>query len=237
MGADISVTAYVYDASKPHRLTGATIGGKTCALSHDADGNITKYDCTSATCVDDRFVEWNGRNLPKRITVGGSKADATPAARDEFAYGPDGARYRRKTTYADAGGARRIEHAHHVGSFEELPPPSGAKCASIGRTRVTDGVRHVRTTTVETDADGKRKSTAQTRVESAHTDHPGSAEAITDAAGSVAHDPHGSRRRADWAAALAPAEIQELAASPGPRERGRTGHEHLDRTGLIHLDL
>ena len=121
VGADISVSAYGYDASKPHRLTSATIDGKTHAFSHDADGNIKKYDCTSATCVDDKFIEWNDRNLPHRITVGGSRADDTPTARDEFAYGPDGARYHRKTSYMD-GQTLRTEHTYYVGSFEELLP-------------------------------------------------------------------------------------------------------------------
>ncbi len=30
-----------------------------------------------------------------RVTIGSGKADAAPTARDEFARGPDGARYRR----------------------------------------------------------------------------------------------------------------------------------------------
>ncbi len=75
--------------------TAATIGGETHTFDYDADGNITEYDCTSSTCVDDKYIDWNGRNLPARITVGDSKTDPEPTARDEFAYGPDGARYHR----------------------------------------------------------------------------------------------------------------------------------------------
>ena len=110
--ADIDVSAYGYDAAKPHRLAGATIGGKTYKFAHDADGNIEKYDCVPAGC-EDRFVEWSGRNLPVRITVGGSKVDKTPTARDEFAYGSDGARYRRQATFAD-GDSQRTERTYHV---------------------------------------------------------------------------------------------------------------------------
>ena len=142
--ADIDVSAYSYDASKPHRLAGATIGGKAYRFAHDADGNIERYDCVPAGC-DDRFVEWDGRNLPVRITVGGSKADKNPTARDEFAYGPDGARYYRKATYKDADDALRTERTYHVGESEELLPPKGAEHTSIMRTRASDGVRHVRT--------------------------------------------------------------------------------------------
>ena len=157
VGADIgtTVSAYHYDdAAKPNRLSRATIGGKDHTFSHDADGNIKKYDCTSPTCGDDKYIEWNGRNLPHRITVGGSRADDTPTSRDEFAYGPDGARFHRETTYTDANDDLQTEHTYYVGSFEELLPRSGAAHASIEQTRVTDAVRHVRTTTVTTDDDG-----------------------------------------------------------------------------------
>ena len=235
--ADIDVSAYSYDASKPHRLAGATIGGKTYKFAHDADGNIEKYDCAPATC-DDRFVEWSGRNLPVRITVGSGKADKTPTARDEFAYGPDGARYYRKATYKDADDALRTERTYYVGESEELLPPKGAEHTSIMRTRASDGVRHVRTAKPGTDGEGNKTTVVESYFEYVHKDHLGSAEAITDAAGNrkrtLAHDPYGSRRKADWTAALTEAEIEELAGAPGPRQRGHAGHEHLDRTGLIH---
>ena len=153
VGADIgtTVSAYHYDdAAKPNRLSRATIGGKDHTFSHDADGNIKKYDCTSSTCGDDKYIEWNGRNLPHRITVGGSQADPEPTARDEFAYGPDGARYHRKTSYMD-GETLRTENTYYVGSFEELLPRAGAAHTSIRQTRVTDGVRHVRRVRQETE--------------------------------------------------------------------------------------
>ena len=87
------MSAYNYtDMAKPNRLKTATIDGKSHTFGYDADGNITGYDCTSTDCGDDRFIDWNGRNLPSRITLGASQEDATPTARDEFAYGPDGAR-------------------------------------------------------------------------------------------------------------------------------------------------
>ena len=237
VGADVGVSAYGYDASKPHRLASATIGGKAHAFSHDADGNITKYDCTSSTCVDDKYIDWNGRNLPERITVGGSRTDATPTARDEFAYGPDGARHHRKTTYMD-GETLRAENTYYVGSFEELLPRPGAAHASIRQTRVTDSVRHVKTTTVTTAEDGTKTTTTAKYVDYLHKDRLGSVEGVTDANGArtreLAYDPFGGRRKADWTAALTESERLALAGSSDPRTRGHTGHEHLDRANLIH---
>ena len=233
VGADIGVSAYGYDASKPHRLASATIGGKAHAFSHDADGNITKYDCTSATCGDDKYIDWNGRNLPERITVGGSRTDETPTARDEFAYGPDGARYHRKTSYMD-GQTLRAENTYYVGSFEELLPRPGAAHASIKQTRVTDSVRHVKTTAVRT-TNGKKETVTASYVDYLHKDHLGSVEGVTGANGArtrdLAYDPFGERRKADWTAALTESERLALAGSSDPRTRGHTGHEHLDRTG------
>ena len=241
VGADMDVssyTSYGAGAAGPHAVTGARIEGKDHTFLYYADGNMIEYDCTSSTCGDDKYIEWNGRNLPHWITVGGSQADETPTSRDEFAYGPDGARYHRATTYAD-GENLRTEHTYYAGAFEELLPRSQAvHAASIEQARVTDAVRHVRTTTVTTDDDGEETRTEAEYVEYLHKDHLGSVEGATDEAGArtrtLAYDPYGGRRKADWTAALTPAERSAMAADPGPRTRGHTGHEHLDRTGFIH---
>ena len=243
VGADMDVSSYTSYGTRaagpyagPHAVTGATIEGNTHTYGYDADGNMTSDQCAATGC-DDRFIDWNGRNLPERITVGGSRADDTPTARDEFAYGPDGARYHRKTSYMD-GETLRTENTYHAGSFEELLPRAGAAHTSIRQTRVTDGVRHVKTTAVSTADDGTKTTNTAKYVDYIHKDHLGSVEGVTDADGAstraLAYDPFGGRRKGDWTAALTPAEVSALAGSSDPRTRGHTGHEHLDRTGLIH---
>ena len=137
------------------------------------------------------------------------------------------------------GETLRTENTYYVGSFEELLPRAGAAHTSIRQTRVTDGVRHVKTTTVTTDDEGNETGREQDDyVEYLHKDHLGSVEGATDEAGArtrtLAHDPFGERRKADWTAALTDAERAALAGSSDPRTRGHTGHEHLDRTGFIH---
>jgi len=53
----------------------------------------------------------------------------------------------------------------------------------------------------------------------------------------LAHDPYGDRRRADWTARLTAASSTDLVVAQGRRvSRGFTGHEHLDRTGLVHMN-
>ena len=78
-------------------------------------------------------------------------------------------------------------------------------------------------------------------IEYRHFDHLGSSASITSAAGAelvaLAHDPHGERRKPDWTRRLSESEIEALAADHGDRtSRGFTGHEHLDRTGLVHMN-
>ena len=53
----------------------------------------------------------------------------------------------------------------------------------------------------------------------------------------LAYDPFGERRNSDWIGAISPAEFAALLAEMNVRtSRGFTGHEHLDRTGLIHMN-
>ena len=52
-----------------------------------------------------------------------------------------------------------------------------------------------------------------------------------------AYDPFGERRSGDWTRALTDIERKSLAGeAPQRTARGYTGHEHLERTGLIHMN-
>ena len=102
------------------------------------------------------------------------------------------------------------------------------------RTRVGP-VLHVKRTP------GGNSSAAPAEIEYRHFDHLGSSASITDAAGAelvaLAHDPHGERRKPDWTRRLGESEIAALGTDHGDRtSRGFTGHEHLDRTGLVHMN-
>ena len=238
--ADVDVTGYGYGSGTTapghHAVTSASIGGNAHTFSYDADGNMTQYDCTPATC-EDKYIGWNDRNLPTTVTLGGSAPGVTPVvtptAKDEFAYGPNGQRYYKKSTWDDAG-TLRTEHTFYVGRFEEVLYGDPPNYSSIQKTRVTDSLLHVRTTS----ADGM---TVVSAMEYLHRDHLGSVEAVTDAGGASllvqAYDPFGERRKSDWTGMLSASERQTLADNqPLKTSRGYTGHEHLDRTGFIHMN-
>ena len=103
------------------------------------------------------------------------------------------------------------------------------------RVRIGDSVVHVKTTPAS------MMPTAESVFEYVHRDHLGSVEAVTDQAGNelvvLGHDPYGERRKPDWTGQLTKAEIETLLGAHGERvSRGFTRHEHLDRTGLIHMN-
>ena len=168
--------------------------------------------------------------LAEKVTVGDSAADATPTARDSFHYGPDGARYFKKTEWAVESGTTttmKTSRKYYAGAYEKTVTVGGD---TVERTRIGDSVVHVRTTPAG------MMATPSSVFEYVHRDHLGSVEAVTDAAGELVvlgHDPYGERRDNDWTARLTKAEIETLLGAHGERvSRGFTGHEHLDRTGL-----
>ena len=221
----------------PNAATSATLEVAT-TIAYDTSGHVTGYDAATG---DDTFVEWDGRGMASRITVGASKTTASPTARDEFRYGPDGERYYRKTTWTETvagdGGTSttrtRWSEVYRVGGYEKVVGDGLGAYAWVDKTRA-GAAQLVRTAATAT-------ATPTTAVEYLHGDHLGSLAAATDATGasllSLAHDPYGTRRKADWTAALPAADVAALASgqNAGRARNGFTGHETLDRTGFVHM--
>ena len=246
VSADKDTTGYEYEPGT-NRLSEAMIGDVEYRFTPDSSGHIERYACwdddedgvDDCADVDDTFIEWNARGLAEKVTVGGSADAATPAARDSFHYGPDGARYFKKTEWAEetsTGGmtttVTKTSRKYYAGAYEKTVTVGGD---TVERTRIGDSVVHVRTTPAGL------MPTPSSVFEYVHRDHLGSVEAVTDASGNelvvLGYDPYGERRKPDWTAQLTKAEIEALLSAHGERvSRGFTGHEHLDRTGLIHMN-
>ena len=240
---DTGASAYAYGngmSGQPAltELASVSIGGVSHALTHDAWGRVTQYDRTG-TATEDRYIGWNARHLPTTVTVGDSLTDTTPKAKDEFLYGPDGQRYYKKSTWEVPGGdpmtppTYSVEHTYYAGTHREVVRVGDTTNLSVATSTVSASVLHVKTTPIT--------GTATTALEYLHRDHLGSVESVTGAAGTElkvqAYDPFGSRRASDWTRALSGTERAALAAeAPQRTARGYTGHEHLERTGLIHMN-
>jgi RHS repeat-associated protein len=121
------------------------------------------------------------------------------------------------------------------GDYEEVIPPIGGTHDRIQRVQVTAAERQIR----------RRNASTQTweaaYYEYAHRDHLGSVDAITDGTGAVlqktSFDPYGGRRATAWNADLSASGLDALRAWQDSRgSRGFTDHEHLNRTGFVHMN-
>lgn len=83
---------------------------------------------------DEKYLAYNAFNQPTTIVVGSSHSDPSPVAKDEFAYGPNGERIARKSTWQD-GGNTYTEAVAFVGSVEIITDNSTGyffqKCAFL----------------------------------------------------------------------------------------------------------
>ncbi|MFC4875476.1 RHS repeat-associated core domain-containing protein [Microbulbifer halophilus] len=217
----------------PNAVSDVTIGGTAHSLYYDQNGAITHYDAASG---DDKWITWNARQLPTEITVGASKTSQIPTARDRFRYGPNGQRFYRETSWME-GGELKTEKAFIIGSYEDHYPAEDPDFQRIEKTRIDSNIMHIAAT--------DHAGTTANQLEYLHRDHLGSIEKITDEAGNLlvgaannfAFDPYGSRRKSDWSGELDELGLEELLNGQGlSTKRGFTGHEHLDRTGLIHMN-
>ncbi|UHQ55339.1 RHS repeat-associated core domain-containing protein [Microbulbifer sp. YPW16] len=230
---DTNVTGYEYGEfgnAGPNAVSGAAINGVAHSLHYDLNGAITRYDAASG---EDKWISWDARQLPTEVVVGDSQSTLSPTARDRFQYGPNGQRFYRESSWME-GGELKTEKAFIVGNYEEIIPLYDDSIDSIQKSSFDSNVVHVALVT-DIGTSGE--------YQYLHRDHLGSIEKVTDQAGSAyielskSFDPDGKRRAADWSGELSQQELTELLQSQGlTTRRGFTGHEHLDRTGLIHMN-
>lgn len=232
VAGDTDVTGYAYGAGTagPHAVTSASIDGVSNILTYDLNGAATKYDIAGTS--NDKYIAYNAYNLPTTIVVGDSIADSSPVAKDEFAYGPNGQRYARRTTWQD-GGSTHSEVAYYIGAVEIIYDNSVINIELVTKTKLSPNVMHVEMVGAVTDS----------FFEYAHRDYLGSIEVVTDENGNkldnLAFDPFGSRKKPDWLAKATSSELDDLLEldwGHSSKVRGFTGHEHLDRTGFIHMN-
>ena len=172
--------------------------------------------------------------MPIAITKGTSATDANPQARDSFLYGPDLQRFYKKSEFKDDNGFLSTEHTFYIDGIEEIIPAATSQYSLINKAPISEGVMFIQTVT-------RANGGVESGFEYLHKDYLDSTEVVTDENGyrliSFAYDAFGSRRHADWSKALTDSELKTLAKTLNIKNRrGFTGHEHLDRTGIIHMN-
>ncbi|MEW5251535.1 RHS repeat-associated core domain-containing protein [Microbulbifer discodermiae] len=230
---DNSVTGYQYgqvDNAGPNAVSQTVIDGVTNDFTYDENGAVTNYKTVGPELTS---ITWNARQLPVRI----SRSNWIATSRwtwyqDEFKYGPNGQRYFRETL-SQKNGTEKVERAFIIGNYEDLLPANDPEYQRIQKTRIDGNITHI----AATDMTGVTVGT----LEYVHRGHLGSVEKVTDESGNVildtAFDPFGKRRAPDWTGELSETQLEELLnAQSLTTKRGFTGHEHLDGTGIIHMN-
>jgi RHS repeat-associated protein len=162
-------------------------------------------------------VTWFATNLPKRIRLTpGSAANSS-----EFQYTADGQRWR---------------HKYNSGGTVYTQVSIGALLDKVTQGSTTD-FRHAIHANGQVVALYSRKSTGTNTTRYLLRDHLGSIDIVSSSSGSLvlreSFDAYGARRGANWSGVPTSSELSTMRDAT---RRGFTDHEHLDSTGLIHMN-
>jgi RHS repeat-associated protein len=204
------VGTYAYRSSRPHAVTETTpAGGPVRSYGYDANGNMTSRDGGE--------LLWYANDLPKRIRrTAGSSTDSSA-----FQYTPDGRRWR---------------HEYDAGGTVATQVSLGGLVDRVTQGPVTD-YRHLIRANGQVVALYSRKSSGAQATRYVLRDHLGSTDVVSAANGATvlreSFDAHGARRAPGWAGVPSSG---DLATMREITRDGYTGHEHLDSTGLVHMN-
>ncbi|MEO0442474.1 MAG: FG-GAP-like repeat-containing protein [Pseudomonadota bacterium] len=202
-------TAAANDAGL-HAVTSTSDGVR---YRYDNNGNMTAYLSGNTTL---RSLVYTTFDKPSKITKGGHTT--------RFAYGHDRHRYWRQDT--DKNGV--VTTTLYLDGVERI---SRSDRSSIQWKRYLGDAIY----TVTTNARDQQQSLDPLFV---YKDHLGSTDLLTNASGAVVQsmsfDPWGQRRQADRWQALSALALSNFDNSRSTK--GFTGHEHLDKVGLIHMN-
>ncbi len=222
---DISVTGYLYE-NTPNAVSSLIIGGARHTLSYDAVGNVLSIDPSDGE-VPSRTFEYDGRNLASKIMV--KDTTGSPIVTEEFRYDPNGKRYFKKAAWDDEAsytGGQWTSYTVYAGALERYWMVGDMAAEYTDNLSVAGVVKRKRTKLLI--------SSDEIELFYLHFDHLGSIERITTQEGEVENeqsfDPFGGRRNSTWTLGISPYIIGD------DGRLGFTGHEQLDRTGIIHMN-
>lgn len=191
----------------PHAVSSTQNASTTIDYSYDTNGNL-------ASDTNGRSLDYSTFNKPITISKGGHTTT--------FSY--DHNRHRYNRTDNDGSGATTTLY---VGKVEKLTYPDGS---SDIRQYISDNTL----ITIQYDTTGKYQSTS---TDVLLKDHLGSVDVIVSGGGAtvpLAYDAWGYRRDAATGQNLTEPALTNFDQST--TNRGYTGHEMLDKTGLVHMN-
>jgi RHS repeat-associated protein len=205
-------------AQSPHAVKSRSTTAGTITYLYDNSGN--QYAAGGVPGATNRTLRFNADGMADKVMSG------TPLThKTEYRYGPSG-RYLR----IDDNGAGQKTTTRYLGGVEWITKSSSANWRE--RRRSIGGFLILTDTVNESGVLQPLKYRYQLG------DHLGSIDTLVDQFGAViermSFDPHGNRRNADGNDAWSTAPLVNHA--PANTTRGFTGHEHIDRANIVHMN-
>ncbi|WP_211215067.1 FG-GAP-like repeat-containing protein [Algicola sagamiensis] len=211
---------YVYDSDKPHRLAFIRKEQDPTKLRrfyYDASGNISWQSGEG-----EKHFYYSTRHKLRHLIANGVNS--------MFRYGLGNSRYYRRDIFSDHGGVYGSQTTYYVGKSYEKVWATGLK-DKTGKTLPDLGweTYYVGSIAIKKFADGRDDT-----IRVMHSDALGSTTAVTDENGIMVSqslfDPFGKRQ--DVIASSSKIDQYQ----PMEENRGFTGHEEINRTGIIHMN-
>jgi RHS repeat-associated protein len=239
--------ALAYAGTRPHAVTSATLKGAAHTYQYDAAGHMTG-DLVGGTLR--RSFAWTSYGQLRRLDytaapalhrLNGTLAYGPADVRCDFLHDASGGRYLQRKNRTAPDASRVTEETLYLGSYERERHFTGT--SSIPERTVhrhSIGGFAVYTRTVESTG-------SVTRLSSILKDHLGSSDVIitgrwvSTTFGEIrterqSFDPWGERRNPTTLALFRQTDTDSFRTSTEDHDRGYTGHEQLDDSGLIHMN-
>ena len=236
------------DPVHPHAVSSATVKGTARAYAYDAAGHVTSDGKRSYTWSSTgQLASLIYLNAPAIHQLGGTLVFAAASVRCDFIFDAAGSRSRQTKERTAPNDSRVIEETLYLGAYErEIHSTRASGTApfvttkTLHRHSLPGGAVYTR----KVDATG-----TETRLAAVIRDHLGSTDVILTATWDNAQavfatpqterqsfDPWGERRSPFTLAAFRQADADPFRTSARDYDRGYTGHEQLDDSGLIHMN-
>ncbi|ACE83005.1 RHS repeat domain-containing protein [Cellvibrio japonicus] len=205
---------YTYSGKGSHAVTSTTNDG---TYTYDNNGNqVGGYG---------RSIVYSSYDQPTSIAKGTTTT--------EFNYGPDRSRWQR----IDTKGLQKT-YTQYLGNVERIEVHGSG---IVEWKRYIAGAIYTLRTTATTNGSGISYGIQRTDKSFVYNDHLGSLDVVVNNTGTITHtasfDVWGNRRSAEnWSGSFSASSLSLANYTQPITQRGYTGHEMLDDSGLIHMN-
>ena len=237
----------IYNGTGPHAVSSATVKGFQRAYTYDAAGYVRNDGKREYTWTSfGQLLTLEYASAPALQNFAGGQIYAPGQVLTEFKFDAGGNRVRQNKTRTAANGSRKLEETLYLGAYEREIHETQA---SAGSSPVTTRTVHRHSiggfavyTRTETPGEGP-----VTKLTTLLKDHLGSTDVLYTGTWDgdyfanrtterQSFDSWGERRNPNTLATYRDSDADPFRSSAQDYDRGYTGHEQLDDSGLIHMN-